>query len=136
MADLFLYEFLFRGRHPGDDNPAAYHVILGYQADDEFGGRSIVLSPAMTPQQAKEKGFDLPQIVSEIDTAMATEISALQEKVDAAAAENERLAAQNNALQADLKAASDAAASLEKPANAEAPAFSEDPAAAQPSAGG
>lgn len=81
---LHLYEFLFRGRPAGSAEPPAYHVILADDGSDAFGQPTLALSPAMTPGQAKARGFGLPEIVGAIDAALMAENAALK-------AENETL---------------------------------------------
>lgn len=75
---LHLYEFLYRGRPTGSPEAPSYHVVLADDGTDAFGQPTYALSPAMTPDQAKVKGFDLPAIVSAINEGLIAENAALK----------------------------------------------------------
>lgn len=86
---LYLYEFLYRGRPPGDAEASAYHVVLAAAGTDAFGQATTAIGPAMTPDQARAKGFDLPAIVAAINTEVMAENAAL--KADLAKREADQL---------------------------------------------
>jgi hypothetical protein len=73
-----LYEFLYRGRPEGHPEPPDYHVILADDGLNTFGNPTIAYSPALTPDQAKAQGFDLPSICAAINTGLAAENAALK----------------------------------------------------------
>ena len=113
---LYLYEVLYRGRAPGDATPPDYHVILAHDATDAFGRKSTAFSDAMTADQAKAAGFDLPAILLSMNTTTMTSNAALatsladaetkaadlQTRLDAASATNTTLTAKVADLEAEL----------------------------------
>lgn len=77
----YLYEFLYRGRAPGSSEAPDYHVILAQDAEDAFGNTNTSMSPAMTPDQAKAMGFDLPAITSAINAGTMAENATLKTRL-------------------------------------------------------
>lgn len=65
--------FVFRGRPPGDDRPAAWHVEMGRFIDLEGDGRTMLPSRVLTPEQAEAAGFDLKSVLTGINTAALAE---------------------------------------------------------------
>jgi hypothetical protein len=78
---IFLEEFLWRGRAPDTNEPPAWHVILGHVTTNAFEKRTLSLSHALTPDQAKELGFDLPDALAAINQASLAEIDGLRGEV-------------------------------------------------------
>lgn len=66
---VFIEEFTFRGRPPGDPTPAAWHLVLGAAQDDGFGGEAIILKGPLTPAEADAAGFTLDAVCAQIDAA-------------------------------------------------------------------
>lgn len=105
MADLYLYEFLFRGRAPGATEPPDYHVILAQDTVDPFTGQPTTnTSLAMTPEQAKARGFDIPAVVAAIDTGTMAENTALKDQVATLQSQVADLQMQLDAAKADVEA--------------------------------
>jgi len=128
IAGAFIFEFLYRGRAPGDPEPPAYHLILGKMVTETFSDvPTLSTSDTMNVEQATAAGYSLDEILTEINAdtlahndAQATQITDLQAKLDQA---NEDLQASSttatsqasqietlNAQMAQAKADSDAAA--------------------------
>ncbi len=101
MSEPYLYEFLYRGRPVGDEQPPSWHVIIGqYVTPPGAREAQFVASGALTPAQAEGAGFPLSAVLAGIDAAaLAGRDTALAER-DAAVAERDALAAQLAALQA------------------------------------
>lgn len=107
-ADLYLYEFLYRGRGPASNAPPAYHVILAQDTRDATGAVTTATGPALTPEQAAANGFPLSSIVEGLnaqalaDAANARNgVSELQGRLNEALAEVERLRAALGPEEAD-----------------------------------
>ncbi|SDA33622.1 hypothetical protein SAMN02799622_05574 [Methylobacterium sp. UNC378MF] len=97
-SDLFLYEFLYRGRPPGDPQPPAWHVVLAQVVTLPGGGPAqVVASVALSPTQAEAAGFPLPALLSAIDGAVLADR-------DAKAAALSKVEADLDALRGDLAA--------------------------------
>lgn len=112
MSAPFLYEFLFRGRPPGDAQPPAWHVVLG-QAVALPGepAPQVVLSAALTPTQAEAAGFPLPALLEAINAdvmadrdAKAAALAALVSERDALRTELAALTAERDVLRAVARA--------------------------------
>ncbi len=82
-ANAYLYEFLYRGQPSGSAVAPDYHVIIAVPGTDAFGNPTLTTSQAMTPAQAQAQGFDLPSIVSTINTALMAQNAALQAQLAA-----------------------------------------------------
>lgn len=66
----YLYEFLYRGNNPNDSNShAAYHIVI---RDTETNIEQI-----MNIQQAQDAGFDLPHLISDINSALLASVDIL-----------------------------------------------------------
>ncbi len=78
---VHLHEFLYRGRPEGSSEPPAYHVILADDGTDAFGRPTIITSHAMTPEQARERGFGLPEILKAINAGVLAENTALKVEI-------------------------------------------------------
>jgi hypothetical protein len=63
---LYIYEFLYRGRPEGSDQPPAWHLQLGSDVKDELG-REPRPGPAMGMAQADKNGWKLPEIIAAIN---------------------------------------------------------------------
>ena len=75
-ANAYLYEFLYRGQPTGSAQAPSWHVILAAPQADGFGGATLTLSPAMTPEQAATAGFALPDTLAGINAAALAELTA------------------------------------------------------------
>lgn len=93
MNTMYLEEFLYRGRAPDDPREPAYHVILGEVGQDGFGQRTIALSPALTPDQAREAGFPLPAIVEAVNADLMDQNVSLLARIAELEAERNAMAA-------------------------------------------
>jgi hypothetical protein len=63
---LYVYEFLYRGRPEGSDQPQAWHLRLGSDVKDELG-REPRPGPAMGVGQAQKNGWELPDVIAAIN---------------------------------------------------------------------
>lgn len=98
---LRFYELMVRQT---DDGSVAYHVQLADKSKDAFGVERTDVSQALTPEQAKALGFDLPDIHSAINTALMNDHAALQTQVAALQAANAQLEADNAELKTQIDA--------------------------------
>lgn len=71
--DIYIEEFLFRGRRKDDDRPTGWHVILGLEGSDPLG-RPYPPMAMMNSAQAVEAGWDVPQILAEINSEVMAEL--------------------------------------------------------------
>ncbi|ESZ60646.1 hypothetical protein NL532_24045 [Mesorhizobium sp. C120A] len=78
-ATHYVEEFLFRGRREGDPQPTAWHVILGVEGADPLG-RAYQPMPIMTSEQAIKAGWDIPDIMMEINAELLAELDAERRK--------------------------------------------------------
>ena len=101
MSDVFLYEFLYRGRPGGEARAASWHVILGQFVTPPGGGAGqFVASAALTPAQAAAAGFPLERVLAGMEAA------ALAER-DAAVAALAAMTAERDARRAEIAAAAE-----------------------------
>jgi len=64
---VYVYEFLYRGRAPGDATPPAWHIALRSATTDDFG-RTVLSEPLLLNMtQAAQQEWDLPAIISAIN---------------------------------------------------------------------
>jgi len=71
--NLYVYEFLYRGRSDGSE---AWHLQLGQKGTDAFGAE-LPVGPMMTMEQATAAGYCVPEILSAINTQVLAEHEAL-----------------------------------------------------------
>lgn len=100
---LYIYEFLYRGRAPGSVEKPAWHLILASDMKDELG-REPQPGFAMTMEQAKAKGFGLPEIVGAINAEILGEVETLRAERIVKDAEIETLTAEKATLEAERDA--------------------------------
>ncbi|WP_303827561.1 hypothetical protein, partial [Asticcacaulis taihuensis] len=86
----YVEEFLWRGRPEGSDLPAGWHIIIGAQSVDGFGGERIDFTQALTPEQAEAIGFPLETIIAGINAdalkaadILRAQVASLQAQLDA-----------------------------------------------------
>jgi len=80
MAETWFYEFLFRGRGPGDKRPPAWAVTYITELDDDLGGKVHI--PRQYSMEAMEaKGLALPQVIEEINTRLMLECKTLKDEI-------------------------------------------------------
>lgn len=92
IAGAFIYEFLYRGRAPGDAEPPAYHLILGTMKAPPFSDvEELATSDTMNVEQAIAAGYPLTEILAEINAdtlahndAQSTQISDLTGELEQA----------------------------------------------------
>lgn len=104
--DIYVEEFLFRGRRKDDDRPTGWHVILGLEGTDPLG-RPYPSMQMMNSDQAIAKGWDVPQIIAEINQELAGDLEAQRAKVSA-------MEQAVGAAQDDLRAEQETTAMLSK----------------------
>ncbi|KMO39179.1 hypothetical protein VQ02_10415 [Methylobacterium variabile] len=112
MGDLYLYEFLYRGRPADSTEPPAWHVVLGQHVTPPGAAEAqFVASGALTPAQAEAAGFPLAAVLDGINAAAlagrdaaSAEAAGLRRERDAAAAARDALAAERDGLAAQLAA--------------------------------
>ena len=92
---IYLDEFLYRGRAPGDDRAPAWHVVLGSVGTDAFGRPFRDTTAPLTPDAALALGYDLPAILAAINTETLRECETLRAK---AAEDEQRIAALDTAV--------------------------------------
>lgn len=127
---IHLEEFQWRGRPEGSDLPSSWHIrLMATGGTDDFDQPiPAALSEPLTPEQAKEKGFTLPKVLSAINADALAEVEALRkDKADlekAVAAEREKSAGLEKGLEAEraasaeqIKALNAKIAELSKPAS-------------------
>lgn len=110
MSDLFLYEFLYRGRPPGAAEPPAWHVVLAQSVPLPGGGPAqIVASAALSPAQAEAAGFPLPTLLSAIGSAVMADRDAKAAALSQAESERDAVRRELAAVTAERDALRDAA---------------------------
>jgi uncharacterized protein (DUF1800 family) len=86
MTDqIYLEEFLYRGRPPGSDQEPAYHIVLGVVGQDAFGKSTLATSGALTPEQAMEHGITLPAVLDAVNADLIDQNAALKATKEAQA---------------------------------------------------
>lgn len=75
MPDVYVEEFLYRGRPPGDDREPSWHLILGAASTDGFG-ESRVDTRVLNVAQAGAAGWGLPEIIAAINDEALAEVEA------------------------------------------------------------
>lgn len=116
--EFYIEEFLYRGRRKDDERPTGWHIILGVEGADLLG-RPYLPMQIMSSEQAVKAGWDIPDIMAEINAEVMAEleterqkskdaVQALDEALSAAEASKataEATAEKNVLLVADLSAA-------------------------------
>lgn len=100
---MFVYEVLYRGRPDGTGD---FHVVLAEEATgaDAFGRpQSMAISDAMTPQQAKDLGFDLPALLSGINAGLANQVASQRAEIEAALSERDAAVEAHTVLLSGVK---------------------------------
>ena len=108
--DLYVYEFLYRGRAPDSKDAPDYHVILAHDDVDRFspsGERRTTTSLALTPARAEALGHPLPEVIKSINTALAGENEELRQRVA-------ELESQTSALSLDVERKASGLESLQR----------------------
>lgn len=95
--DIWLEEFLFRGRPPigpGSELPSEFHIMIGQQAPSAFNQEEFErrLMGPLTPEEVAALGLSLPDILEQIDTAALNELLLLRVERDALKAQIAALA--------------------------------------------
>lgn len=97
---IYLYEFLYRGRAASEAGESTYHVALASDALDEFGNLPPPGLP-MSVGEARDSGWDLPEIAAAINAETIIEIEearrdlkAAQKRLEVAETEVARLTAE------------------------------------------
>lgn len=101
-CDPYLYEFLFRGRAPGDDTPAAWHVKIETRVE-VGGGHVVPHERILNMQQAIDEGWDLKKIGAAINTDALSELEDVRSKVAVLEEENSDQLTEIQTLQAGVK---------------------------------
>ncbi|MFE1601644.1 hypothetical protein [Methylobacterium sp. ID0610] len=116
MSDPFLYEFLFRGRPPGDPELPAWHVVIGQYVSLPGSEPQFVSSGPLTPEKAQAAGFPLDVVIGDLATAamvgrdaLAAELATARQERDAAVERADALEAQLDAIQAERETIATAA---------------------------
>jgi len=76
----YLYEFLYRGRAPGDETAPAWHVQIETRLD-AGGDRVVPHVRTLNVAQATKEGWDLKKIGAAINTDALAELEQLREEV-------------------------------------------------------
>jgi len=104
---IFVQEFLYRGYEPSKGGGGAWHVVLGSEVADGFGG-TVVQLQTMSIAQAEAAGHALPDLIGSINAAtlaaaegLAADLQAAQEAKASAEAQVVELMTQLAALQTD-----------------------------------
>lgn len=114
---IYVDEFLFRGRPANSADAPAWHVQLGVQQDDGFGGLTTSFK-LFNMADAEAAGWPLPAIISAINadtlkiseqltvdkTALQATIATMQAAADESAASGQTAADAANAQISDLTA--------------------------------
>lgn len=82
---MFVAEFVFRGRHESEGQPAAFHARLG-DAVARFGQTQIIYSEPMTPEALEAAGFPLTAIVADLNAQALADSNSLRARLTAAEA--------------------------------------------------
>ncbi len=69
---IYLYEFLYRGRHENSDESPAWHIILASEETDSFGN-NLRSEKTFNIHEAEKIGFTLETIISGINTDIMKE---------------------------------------------------------------
>lgn len=107
-AEIFVYEFLYRGQPAANIANAAWHVTLGASDTDGFGKPSLTLNGPLSIAQAESASFPLPTLLGMINDAslkqievlnasvadLQTQVSAVTDQLNTATSQNEALASQ------------------------------------------
>ena len=86
MADLYIHEFLFRGK---PDGATEFHVYLGAVVADPFTGEpgEPILKGPLTLAEAEALGFPLPTILEAVNKQALDELAKAREEIAALQAE-------------------------------------------------
>lgn len=79
-GELWVEEFVWRGRPPGSAQPSGWHVVIGMISQDN--GKPLYSDP-LTPAQAEQAGFSLAEIIKGLNTDAMQERDALRVERDA-----------------------------------------------------
>ncbi|CZT36242.1 hypothetical protein [Rhizobium sp. 9140] len=118
--EVYVHEFLYRGRASDEKEPSAFHVILGMRSPNPHRPSEMVtsFSDALTAEQAEELGFPASVLVKGVNDAALAEVAVAHEAVQAAIADanaerQARIAAEDQIaeLQAELAALNNAVVS-------------------------
>jgi len=99
---IYIEEFLYRGKAPSSGATEAWHVILGNETDNGFGGKAVAISDPMSPAQAATAGFPLPVILAAINTAIMDQLTASQAQTTTLQAQLDALQTQNDQLHSQI----------------------------------
>lgn len=81
MAEIFVEEFLYRGKPAGDPDGPAWHVVLASVDQDGFGRVAITRNGPMGVDAATALGYPLPKILDAVNIALATQLTTVQAQV-------------------------------------------------------
>ncbi|TPK65563.1 hypothetical protein FJ546_10280 [Mesorhizobium sp. B2-4-19] len=70
--NFYIEEFLYRGRRRDDDRPTGWHVIIGVEGTDPLGRNYPPMG--IMAAEAIEKGWDIPQVIAEINTEVLADL--------------------------------------------------------------
>ena len=101
-CDPYLYEFLYRGRAPGDDTPAGWHVQIETRVA-VGGGHVVPHVRTLNIEQATKEGWDLKKIAGTINIDALDEIEQLRKRLVDLELDKEDLTTSLDAAQADAK---------------------------------
>lgn len=82
---IWIDEFLFRGKQPGSDGQAGWHLRLAADGTDEMG-QPFIRTKTMNMQQAIASGRSLPNIINAINTQALADLEAASAKLTAISA--------------------------------------------------
>lgn len=104
MPNIYVEEFLFRGRDPRTGAPPAWHVSIGELPPDGWDGPPKSTGP-MAPTRAEAlHGVTLATIVDEIAAAAVLRASELEDEVSSLRAQLEAAREEVSSLNQRLKA--------------------------------
>lgn len=93
---FYIEEFLYRGRRKDDTRPTGWHIIIGVEGNDPLG-RPYPPMPIMASGQAIEQGWDIPEILAEINAETLADLEA--ERASARTLSNQLSSAQAEVAQ-------------------------------------
>lgn len=106
--EVWIEEFLFRGRPPsgpGSDQPPAWHVVVGKQADSPLDPGNMVRKTfgPYSIEQAEAEGWPLPQVLAEINAEAVKRVNELEQAVAVKDADNQSISEQASQLAAEVE---------------------------------
>lgn len=80
VGDEWIEEFLWRGRPPGSAQPSGWHIKIGKMVEIA-GKESPIVSLELPMARAAELGWELPEVLAAINSAVLAEVETRQTEI-------------------------------------------------------